>query len=180
MGLARGLGRLTSFTIAFVAGLAVAAPFAYTYSDTDADDLSGTYIWDYTSHWYGDTYTRSWTVAVDLVRYLDGSGRGTVESMTHNMGNQYTSAARGDVYAYEWGDDDGHLDHVSVASGWGTFADYYDSTARKNYRDITNGSGDYMSQHTRDRDYSPWNWGYQTQRDAVTRAKMLTWIIHVN
>jgi hypothetical protein len=72
------------------------------------------------------------------------------------------------------------LDSSSLASGRGTFANYYDTHAGRNYRSITGGYGDYLSQHTRDRDYSPWNWGYQTQRNLVTRSKMNTWVIHIN
>ncbi len=144
------------------------------------NDTSGGNVWSYNSHWYGDTHTTSWTVALDLVNYLKGSGRGTVDSLSHNMTDRYTSARKGDVYAYEWGDDDGHLDHVSLSSGWGDFADYYDSGKAKNYRSVTGGLGDYMSQHTHDRDYAPWNWGYWTERDVTTRSKMLTWVVHVS
>jgi hypothetical protein len=144
------------------------------------NDYSGGWVWGYSRHWYGDTNTASWSAALNLVQYLDGSNRGWIESYAHNMKARYTSAYYGDVYAYEWGDDDGKMDHVAVASGWGTFANYYDSAKDKNYRSVTEGYGDYMSQHTTDRDYAPWNWGYWSQRNLTTRAKMNTWLVHIN
>ena len=143
-------------------------------------DASGAYVWTYNDHWYGDSYTDSWVNAVDLVTYLTESGHGAIESLSHSMAAKYTSALKGDVFVYEWGDDDGHADHVSLASGWGQFADYDDADQDKNYRSVTGGSGDYISQHTHDRDYSPWNWGYWTESNVAKRSKMLTWVVHVH
>ena len=112
-------------------------------------DASGAYVWTYNDHWYGDSYTDSWVNAVDLVTYLTKSGHGAIESLSHSMAAKYTSALKGDVFVYEWGDDDG-------------------------------GSGDYISQHTHDRDHSPWNWGYWTESNVAKRSKMLTWVVHVH
>jgi len=72
------------------------------------------------------------------------------------------------------------MDHVSLASGWGDFANYYDADHDKTYESVTGGYGDYVSHHTTDRDYAPWNWGYWTQRNVITRSKMLTWVVHIN
>jgi hypothetical protein len=139
------------------------------------DDESGDYKWYYnTNGFLWDTHSDSWSIARHLATYLDRSGRGTVVSMAHDMDNKYTPALAGDVYAYEWGDDDGHLDHVSASSGYGDFAN------TDGYEGMTGGYGDYMSQHTTDRDYAPWNYGFWKQQNAITRAKMNTWLIKVN
>jgi len=56
------------------------------------NDYAGDWVWGYSNHWYGDTDTASWSAALNLVQYLHGSNRGTVESLAHNMNDRYTSA----------------------------------------------------------------------------------------
>lgn len=142
------------------------------------DDESGAQQWWYhTNGIFPDSNSNTWSVAQELGYYLVNSGRSPWVNYP-DMRARYTPASKGDVYMYEWGDNDG-WDHVSLASGYGDFANYYDSGKKKNYRSITGGYGDYMSQHTHDRDYAPWNWGYWTQSDLDVRSKMRTVVIHV-
>ncbi len=139
-------------------------------------DETGTYVWWFNPYSYD--HTRSWTIANELRMYLDGSNRAAA-LLPGSMRDKYSPATPGDVYVYEWGDGDGVWDHVSVSSGFGTFANYYDSANGHNYRDFTNGSGDYMSQHTRDRDYAPWNYGYWIQTDPDIRSRMKTMVLNI-
>jgi hypothetical protein len=136
---------------------------------------SGNYLWwnDFSTH----TNTASWSVAQLLKQNLVGSVRAAV--YRPGMTDKYTSAGRGDVYVYEWGDDDGEWDNESVSSGFGSFANFVDPSSGKNYRSVLSGVGDYMSQHTRHRDYAPWNWGFWIQADPIKRAKMDTIILHI-
>lgn len=142
------------------------------------DDESGDWKWYYNTNGpFWDTHSDTWTVARRLANYILNSGR-YYNNYWPGMRDRYTPADKGDVYVYEWGDSDG-WDHVSLASGWGDFANYYDSGNNKNYRSVTGGYGDYMSQHTRDRDYAPWNWGYWVESDLDKRSRMKTALLDV-
>lgn len=138
---------------------------------------SGSKIWYFLTK---STQSKSWNenTAFEAFWTESGKNRSTQTSYASKMSNKYTNAARGDVYVYDWGRGHG-WSHLSVSAGFGEFANYYDSGAKRNYRSITDGRGDFIAQHTTDRVKSPWNWGYWTEKDLTVRAKMRTKIIHI-
>ena len=69
------------------------------------------------------------------------------------------------------------MSHMSIATGDGSFTDYVSGGV--NYTSITGGKGSYVTQHSTDRDWSPWNWGYWNQHDPTIRANMRTWVVHI-
>lgn len=124
-----------------------------------------------------DNYTNSWVQVPKMREFLNEKGRSTVLSV--NMDGSFTAAKKGDLYMYDWGKGSG-WSHLSIETGNGTFANIVDSHTKKNYRSITGGKGDYIAQHTTDRDGSPWNWGYQTEKDPKIKKKMKTVLIRIN
>jgi hypothetical protein len=119
----------------------------------------------------------AWIAVASFREFMvDVAHRGTYRKTI--MTAAYTSADKGDVYLYDWGQGHGYS-HVSISTGWGKFGSFYDSSKKMNYNAVTHGSGDKMAQHTTDRDGAPWNWGYHTERKPKTRAKMRTLIIHM-
>lgn len=139
--------------------------------------MSGSRIWYFLTK---STQSASWNenTAFEAFWTESGKGRSTQTSFASKMKNAYTNASRGDVYVYDWGRGSG-WSHLAVSAGYGAFASYYDSGAKRNYRSITDGTGDYVAQHSTDRVKSPWNWGYWTEKDPTVRAKMKTKIIHI-
>jgi hypothetical protein len=93
------------------------------------------------------------------------------------MSAKVSGAQQGDIYMYDWNDGQG-FSHMSLATGDGTFTNYSDSGT--NYLNITGGTGSHMAQHSTDRDWAPWNWGYWTQTDVVKKGGMQTLVIHLN
>lgn len=129
--------------------------------------------------WYWlarDTYSNSWVQVSGLKTFLSANSRVTMERT--NMDGGFTNAKLGDLYIYDWGRGEG-WSHLSMETGAGTFANIVDTKTKRNYRTITGGKGDFIAQHTTDRDGSPWNWGYQTEKDPKIKAKMKTVIIHI-
>ncbi|WP_182047596.1 amidase domain-containing protein [Curtobacterium sp. ME26] len=130
--------------------------------------------------WYWLTkpnYSNSFVQVPKLKEFLGQKSRS--ETWKVDMGSAYTNARAGDLYLYDWGRGEG-WSHLSMETGYGAFADYKDSKTGRNYRSITNGKGDFIAQHSKDRNGSPWNWGYQNEKDAKIKKKMKTVIIHLN
>lgn len=100
------------------------------------------------------------------------------------MSLKYSGANSGDIYMYDWGKGEG-FSHVALATDNGTFINYQDPVTLfnpsplPNYSTITGGSGSRMAQHTTDRDWAPWNYGYWGEHDAGVRAKMRTKILRI-
>ncbi len=139
---------------------------------------SGYPFWAYGNK---NVHSRSWSSVDHFLEFWEepGKKRSTVTHYTKKMGSAYTSAAKGDVYVYDWGKGDG-WSHLAIATGYGNFVNYYDVTARKNYNSVTGGSGDKIAQHSTDRDGAPWNWGYHGEPDKTVKAKMRTKILHIS
>jgi hypothetical protein len=124
--------------------------------------------------------SKSWVSVSALLLQLDLSGRLasiTVPSMTGKYSGANISG--GDLYMYDWGTGDG-WSHLSYSTGRGPYLNFYDPEKKMNYLDVNLGSGDRMSQHSSDRDYAPWNWGFQTQTNPTIRAKMRTLVLKLN
>ena len=117
----------------------------------------------------------SWASATGL--YLNLSANRRLDpTTTPAMSSKLSGALQGDLYLYDWGQGEG-MSHMSIATGDGTFADYV--SAGINYQSITGGKGSHISQHSTDRDWSPWNWGYWNQHDPAIRSNMRTWVVHI-
>lgn len=89
-----------------------------------------------------------------------------------NMTQQYTPALPGELYEYDHGTGDG-WSHLAVAIGWTSSYDYPQIGPRGTF------TGDYMNQHTRDRQHAPWNWGYLNQWDTFIKANMRARIVGI-
>lgn len=135
---------------------------------------SGAAIW----YWLTKAnYSNSFVQVPKLREFLGQKSRST--TVTLNMDAAFTPARKGDLYMYDWGKGEG-WSHLSMETGNGSFANVVDSHTNKNYRSVTGGKGDYIAQHSTDRDGSPWNWGYQTQKDAKIKKKMKTVLIKLS
>lgn len=121
----------------------------------------------------------AWVNVSQWLFFMDSIAHRIDHGVKPSMGAAYTPASKGDVYLYDWGEGNGYS-HLSIATRWGDFTNYYDSTKNRNYNQVTGGHGDKIAQHTTDRDGAPWNWGYQTQRDPKIRAKMRTVLLEMN
>ena len=117
----------------------------------------------------------SWASATGL--YLNLSGNRRLDpTTTPIMSRKLSGALQGDLYLFDWGKGEG-MSHMSIATGDGTFADYVSGGV--NYSSITGGKGSHISQHSNDRDWAPWNWGYWNQHDPAIRNNMRTWVVHI-
>ncbi len=135
------------------------------------------------SEWFydksNDKHAKAWTSVQYFQDYFKNAKSYGTWIRASSMGAQYTPAARGDIYMYNWGRGEG-WSHLAIETGFGQFADFVDHSTGRRYRSVTSGSGDYISQHVTDRDYSPWNWGYQTETNPKYRRAMDTIILHWN
>jgi hypothetical protein len=138
-------------------------------------DSTGTPWW-YRRPASGDTFSPSWVSVSNLYMFLESSGR--LAGLGYPAKTATVSGAlQGDLYMYDWGGGEG-FSHFSIATGDGTFTNF--SSDGKNYTDITGGKGSHMSQHSNDRDWAPWNWGYWIQTDPTIRGRMQTVVVHIN
>lgn len=126
-----------------------------------------------------NSYTKAWAAVGYFQDYFVNTKSLAIFERASSMSAQYTPAALGDVYMYNWGRGEG-WSHLAIETGYGTFANYTDPATGKNYQSVTGGSGDHISQHTTDREFSPWNWGYWTETDPKVKNAMDTIIIHFN
>lgn len=121
--------------------------------------------------------SQSWVSASSLYAQLVASNR--LSSIANpTMSLKYSGANGGDIYLYDWGHGEG-FSHVSLATDNGNFANYFDPGFQVNYTSITGGSGSRMVQHTTDRDWAPWNFGYWNENDPSVRALMKTKILRI-
>lgn len=105
-------------------------------------------------------YTDSW---INVTGFLDFWSWHNAYSglILEDKTSSYTSAVKGDLYAYDWGGGDG-ISHLAMEAGWGARPSAY----------AADGSGDYVDQHTTDRFHSPWNYGYLHAPSTQDRSKM--------
>lgn len=89
-----------------------------------------------------------------------------------NNTQQYTPALLGELYEYDWGHGDGYS-HLAVAVGWSNSYQYPGIGPSPYY------TGDYINQHTRDRQHAPWNYGYLIESDPDIQANMRARIVGI-
>lgn|GEM_PF-3304717 len=150
----------------------VSSVLDWYYDTTTALDRTG-----YSQNVYSGS--QSWVSVSALYDQLRFTSR--LSSIANpTMSLKYSGANSGDIYMYDWGKDEG-FSHVALATDNGSFANYQDPfpSPLPNYSSITGGSGSRMAQHTNDRDWAPWNYGYWGERDASIRSKMRTKILRI-
>lgn len=112
-------------------------------------------------------YLTTWNTVSGFLAYWRNT-RSIVSSFTViDKTNDYTPAANGDFYAYDWGKGDG-ISHLSIEAGYGVYNSDYGS-----------GRGDFMDQHSTDRHHAPYNWGYRHPDSSVDPSKMKIYLVHL-
>ena len=120
---------------------------------------SGWYLRSSDAWWRGHRdFSHTWIRALGFSNYWVNA---RVASYYHAPPNRkYTPAWRGDAILYDWGEGEG-WSHLAILTGW-------------------NSSGDYINQHSKDRQHSAWNLGWRTQRNPQVRSRMNSYVVHVN
>jgi hypothetical protein len=134
--------------------------FSYVGGTSSTDDYQW---WMHYSSWTGFSWSRSFTFADDLYKFLmwhypggwyEGSARSSVEQ---NATYTPDSVVTGDVLFYDW-DSNGTKDHVGIQVGWGSDP-------------ISGWYGNYQDQHSNNRHHAFWSllpYNSQWQTTTVT------------
>lgn len=99
--------------------------------------------WYMDHHWYGWSWSNSWTVASYFYNFLRANNSNYLGSWKAPTNNSNSSITRGDMLAYDW-DSNGSKDHSGIVTGYGTDPNsgYY---------------GDLQCQHTTNRYWAIWH-----------------------
>lgn len=111
--------------------------------------------WYMEHHWYGWTWSNSWTVASYFYNFLRANSSNYLGSWKNPTNGSNSSITRGDMLAYDW-DSNGSKDHSGIATAYGTDPNsgYY---------------GDLQCQHTTNRYRAIWHlWPYNPNRATTT------------
>lgn len=122
-------------------------------------------------YWYGrralGTHTPSWTVVDAFGKYMVEYYK-IASYRTATVSSNYNPAAQGDAIMWDFGG--GRFGHNTVEINW-TSSYYYQG---KQY------AGDYINQHTNDREHAPWNYGWRMERDPDRRSRYRATVVHFN
>lgn len=124
----------------------------------EAGGIQRTADWN-VSPWTG-TGSHDWISTGGLGAFLDQTG--TWHSATSRIRDAVGPAPVGAVVQYDWGGGEG-WSHTALLTGTGAYAHFYSSSLGGYYSTIVkNNYGDRITQHSTDRDGSPWELGYWT------------------
>lgn len=122
-------------------------------------------------YWYGkrarNGYVTSWTTVDIFGSYMVDRFKIASYRMA-NLSNPYNPAYGGDAILYDLGW--GRWGHAAVEVNYS--GEYYWHGQRY--------EGDYVNQHTQDREHSPWNLGWLAQKDMNVKQNWRAVVVHFN